>query len=112
MFCELRSRRSGGPVIPGGTTHVLQHFPPLPGMTGPRGAWVLRPAEDFISQAASSGTDAGFEEAGDVEEFVLAAFAGLRLRRQVTLTRFEVTIEGPGGVPVAAAEPAFYVTPD
>jgi hypothetical protein len=111
VFRELRSRRSGGPMTPDGTTHVLQHFPPIPGMTGPLGAWVLRTAADFMSQAAPSGTDAGFGEAGDIEEFVLAAFSGRHLGRQVTLTRFEVTVEGPGGVLVAAAEPAFYVTP-
>lgn len=93
MYCELRSRRSGGPVIPDGTTHVLQHFPPIPEMTGPRGAWVLRPAADFTSQSAPSGTDPGFGEAGDAGELVLAAFAGRHLGRQVTLTRFEVAIE-------------------
>jgi hypothetical protein len=111
MFQEFRSRRCGGPMILDGTTHVLQHFPPIPGIMGPRGAWVLSPAADFMSQAAPSGADAGFDEAGDVEELVLAAFAGRHLRRQVTLTRFEVAIEGPGGLRVAGAEPAFYVTP-
>jgi hypothetical protein len=108
---ELRSRRSRGPVISDGTTHILQHFPPIPGMTGPEGTWILRTAADFTSQATFSGADVGWEHAGDVPEGVLVAFAARQLRHRVTLTRFEVTVEGPGGVLIAAAEPAFYVTP-
>jgi hypothetical protein len=49
MYHELRSRRSSGPMIPG--------------MTSPQGAWVLRPAADFMSQAMPSGADPGWADA-------------------------------------------------
>jgi hypothetical protein len=66
---------------------------------------------DYERQAPPSGTDPGWAEAAETDEAILTLFAARQCRRPVTLTRFEVTIEGPGGVLVAAAEPAFYVTP-
>ena len=103
----LRFCRNRGPVIPDGTTHVIDHFMPSPDMTGGSGAWELWTLAGYL--AGTHAADAtGFEAAADAGEADLAALTGDLLGYPVTLTRFEAEIdEGDGPV----TEPAFYVTP-
>jgi hypothetical protein len=103
----LRFRRNRGPVIPEGTTHVIDHFTPSPDMTGGIGAWELWTLAGYL--AGTPGADATcFDAAADTGEADLAAHTGELLGYPVTLTRFETEIDEGNGW---TAEPAFYVTP-
>lgn len=102
----LRFRRNRGPMIPDGTTHVIDHFLPVPDTTGGRGVWELWTLADYLAGTHAADA-AGLEGAADASEAEIAAFVVREVGYPVTLTRFEVSIDD--GCGNTSTEPAFYV---